>query len=584
MEFLKDLNEKQKLAVTTPNKKVLVIAGAGSGKTKVLTSRIAYLLESGVPKDKIKAFTFTKRAAMEMKYRLKKYDFDNIFTFHSYCYQLLNECKYELGFNDKKIHVIDDDFSYKLIDMILSKMNLNFNQRMIKDYISKRKNGINSPINDLEKERLYNQLFYNYQEYLMNKGFIDFDDMISLIVNNFDNLLIKDFILDECEYILVDECQDTNKIQFDLITKLSSKYNNIFMVGDINQLIYSFRSSDIKIINDFKETADEVIILNQNYRCSQNILSYANKLIKNNKAKIDYDIFSNIPTKFEIKIEDYQNIEQEAKISAYKIKKLIELGYKPNEIAVLYRNNNQSIMIESELKKLNIPYTQYGKLKFYDNDLIKRIIAIYKFIDTPDLILFRIIKPIDQIVYEKLVNNYNSDKDLIMYLISYPNDNINDTKNNLKDLIDNKNNLDKKSKFEAILNILTTESTNESDLVYAREFKDIILNSELEEYELFNELMLDPTIYNKNEMGVNLLTIHKAKGLEFKCVFIISINDKILPNNKIDNNKLEEERRLLYVAMTRAKDYLSLSSAEYHISDGIKKRLKPSLFLSELKT
>ena len=153
-----------------------------------------------------------------------------------------------------------------------------------------------------------------------------------------------------------------------------------------------------------------------------------------------------------------------------------------------------------------------------------------------------------------------------------------------KDLIDNKNNLDKKSKFEAILNILTTESTNESDLLYAREFKDIILNSELDELELFNELMLDPTIYNKNEMGVNLLTIHKAKGLEFKCVFIISINDKILPNNKIDNNKLEEERRLLYVAMTRAKDYLSLSSAEYHISDGIKKRLKPSLFLSELKT
>lgn len=584
MEFLKDLNEKQKLAVTTPNKKVLVIAGAGSGKTKVLTSRIAYLLESGVPKDKIKAFTFTKRATMEMKYRLKKYEFDNIFTFHSYCYQLLTECKYELGFNDKKIHVIDDDFSYKLIDMILSKMNLNFNQRMIKDYISKRKNGINNPINDLEKERLYNQLFYNYQEYLMNKGFIDFDDMISLIVNNFDNLLIKDFILDECEYILVDECQDTNKIQFDLITKLSSKYNNIFMVGDINQLIYSFRSSDIKIINDFKETADEVIILNQNYRCSQNILSYANKLIKNNKTKIDYDIFSNIPIKFEIKIEDYQNIEQEAKITAYKIKKFIELGYKPNEIAVLYRNNNQSIMIESELKKLNIPYTQYGKLKFYDNDLIKRILAIYKFIDTPDLILFRIIKPIDQIVYEKLVNNYNSDKDLITYLNSYPNDNINDTINSLKDLIDNKNDLDKKSKFEAILNILTTESTNESDLLYAREFKDIILNSELDELELFNELMLDPTIYNKNEMGVNLLTIHKAKGLEFKCVFIISINDKILPNNKIDNNKLEEERRLLYVAMTRAKDYLSMSSAEYHIIDGIKKRLKPSLFLSELKT
>lgn len=236
MEYLKDLNEKQLKSVTTQNKKVLVIAGAGSGKTKVLTSRITYLIDNGIDPNQIQAFTFTKRAAHEMEYRLKKYDFHNIYTFHSFCYQILKDSKDELGFNNfERTNVIDDEYAYKLIDNILIKMNLKLNQRLVKDYISKRKNGINVKINDLEKERLYNQIYYKYQEYLMSKGSIDFDDMISVVVNNFDNLYIKEELLERCKYILVDECQDTNSIQYQLIQKLSSKYHNIFMVGDINQ-------------------------------------------------------------------------------------------------------------------------------------------------------------------------------------------------------------------------------------------------------------------------------------------------------------------------------------------------------------
>ena len=236
MEYLKSLNKEQYKAVTTKSKKVLVIAGAGSGKTKVLTDRIAYLLDNGVSKDEIVAFTFTKRAAKEMEYRLNKYEFKNIYTFHKYCYILLLQHKDELGFqNADKITVANDDYSYKLIDDILNKLNLNYNQRLIKDYISKRKNEILYHFKNVKEEALFNKIYYLFQQYMMNKGIIDYDDMVSIIANNIDNLQYNDFLFDSCKYILVDECQDTNQMQYKLINKLSQKYGNIFMVGDEDQ-------------------------------------------------------------------------------------------------------------------------------------------------------------------------------------------------------------------------------------------------------------------------------------------------------------------------------------------------------------
>ena len=236
MEYLKKLNKEQLKAVTTTSKKTLVIAGAGSGKTKVLTDRIRYLLDSGVSKDEIVAFTFTKRAAKEMEYRLKQYEFDNIYTFHSFCFKIISQNKDELGFkNFEKIRLVSDDYEYEIIDEILKDLNSNYNQRIIKDYISKRKNQLPYKCKNIKEEALFNKIYYLFQSRLMSHGQIDFDDMISILLNNLDNLLFKEDILDSCKYILVDECQDTNQIQYDLINKLSSKHHNIFMVGDEDQ-------------------------------------------------------------------------------------------------------------------------------------------------------------------------------------------------------------------------------------------------------------------------------------------------------------------------------------------------------------
>ncbi|MBQ9124821.1 MAG: ATP-dependent helicase, partial [Acholeplasmatales bacterium] len=292
MEYLNELNNDQFLAVTTNKKKVLVAAGAGSGKTKVLTTRIKYLIDSGVNINNIIAFTFTKKACDEMKYRLKDNDFENVYTFHSYCYKLIMENPEAFGFKDIP-YVIDDGYKDILIKNILEDLKLNLNPKLFISYISKRKNGIDIKFDTSEDESLYNMIYYRFQEYLMNCGAIDFDDMLSLVVNNIDRLPNKYSIVNNLKYILVDECQDTNQIQFNLIKKLSKIHNNIFMVGDSNQLIYSFRSSDIKIITSFSEEADQVIILKENYRSSANILEYANNLIRNNNSKISMELFSN---------------------------------------------------------------------------------------------------------------------------------------------------------------------------------------------------------------------------------------------------------------------------------------------------
>ncbi len=353
----------------------------------------------------------------------------------------------------------------------------------------------------------------------------------------------------------------------------------------LSLLVYSFRSSDIEIINNFKTIADEVIILNQNYRCASNILNQANKLISHNTNRLEKELFSEIPPKFKIKCDDYDNTNQEAAFIASKIDMLInKCGYKPNEIAVLFRNNSGSLKIEYALKKLNIPFTTYGKQKFFKYDEIKRMIAFYRFIDNPDdYILYRQAIPIDEAIYQHLISEYKeSNKRFIDYLVDSKYEYLKPMAVRIKEIVGNKSKYDKSKLFDIILKLLFEDSYN-SAKTHLIEFKDLIVNNELEhEIDIINELMLDDEAFNKKEMGVNLLTIHKAKGLEFKCVFIISLNDGILPSNLTDNNLVEEERRVLYVAMTRAKEYLYLSSAEYHYINGIRKRLRPSIFLCEI--
>lgn len=580
---MESLNKEQLKAVTTTSKKVLVIAGAGAGKTRVLTERIAYLLDHGVSKNEIIAFTFTNRAAKEMIYRLKKYNFDNVSTFHRYCYSILTTYKNEIGFgNFKKLQIADDEYEYRLIDEILKEINIPYNQRLVKDYISKRKNGIEYHYKDINEARILNQIYFKFQTSLMNRGRIDFDDMIYLLVNNIDSFQYKDTILDECKYILVDEFQDTNRMQYNLLKKLSSKYNNLFCVGDEDQLVYSFRSSDIEIINSFKDEADEVIVLNQNYRCASNILEKSNKLISFNTNRTKKNLFSTIEPKFKIKCDDYETTSQEASFVANKIKSLIDIGYKPNQIAVLFRNNYQSSKMEYELKKSDIPFTTYGKQKFFNYPETKRLISIYQLLsDKEDYILYRKAFPMEQVIYQKIVDGYkNSNMPLLEFLQTMNYQEIKENSQRIKDIIDNINKYDKTRLFDLLYNTFFKGSYN-YEKEHLLEFKDLLMNNEkVHEIDIINDLMLDDEA--KDSLGVNLMTIHKSKGLEFKCVFIISLNDGIIPSNLNDNNLIEEERRLCYVAMTRAKEYLYLSSAEYHYINGVKKRLRPSLFMSEI--
>ncbi|MBQ6783476.1 MAG: ATP-dependent helicase [Acholeplasmatales bacterium] len=549
---MESLNKEQLRAVTTTSPKVLVIAGAGAGKTKVLTERIKHLIDNGVNPEEIIAFTFTNRAVKEMIYRLKDYKFENVYTFHKYSFSILSRYKDEIGYVKKKrINIVDDEYQYVLLEEILNDLNSPYNQRFIKDYISKRKNNISYKYKNTEEAGILNNIFFKYQSLLSQREMLDFDDMVSMLVNNIDNLKHKDDILNHCKYILVDEFQDTNKIQYDLLTKLSSKYYNLFCVGDEDQLVYSFRSSDIEIINNFKIIADEVIVLNQNYRCATNILNLANRLISHNTNRLEKELFSEINPKFKIKCDDYENTNLEAAYIASKIEMLInKCGYKPNEIAVLFRNNSGSLKIEYALKKLNIPFTTYGKLKFYKHEKIKRLIAFYRFLENPDdYILYRQAIPIDEAIYQYLIPEYkSSNKRFIDYLVDSKYEQLKPLAIKVKELLSNKSKYDKSKLFDIILKLLFNDSYN-GEKNYLIEFKDLLVNNELEhEIDIINELMLDDGTFNKNEMGVNLLTIHKAKGLEFKCVFIISLNDGILPSNLNDNNLIEEERRLLYGA------------------------------------
>ena len=580
MNYLEELNDNQFLAVTTNHKKVLVIAGAGSGKTKVLSSRIRYLLENGVSPENITAFTFTNKAIEELKSRLKSYFFTNAYTFHSYCYNKIRYYYNELGFKQAP-NLLDEDTIKEILKDILKSNNINMNYKYFLSYISKRKSG--AIINNLTTEEsiLCNKVYYLLQEKLNNVNYISFDDMVPLFLNNIDNLKDKDSIYEENKYILVDECQDINNIQYQLILKLSSKYKNIFMVGDNDQMIYSFRESNIEILNDYMNKIDQKIILNQNYRSSKNILNIANNLISHNKQRLDKNLYSNIEPKAQILCTTYKSVSEEAYATILKIKHLHDnLNYDYKDIAILYRNNNQSTQIEYELKNNNIPFTTYGDKPFYNYKSVKKIISFYRLLNNlDDEISFREILLIDEYLYIKFYKEYKLQSlSIIEYGTTYSNNKINELSNKILELVKHKNEYTKSEFFDEVVNTINY-SFNNNDYEKIYEFKNIILSTENSELEIINNLYLDNT--NKESKGVNLLTIHKSKGLEFKCVILIGLNNGILPS-ELDKN-IDEERRICYVAITRAKEVLYLSSSRENYFQGKRKVLNPSSFILEMK-
>ena len=612
---LEDLNKEQIKAVKTTEGPLLVLAGAGSGKTKVLTTRIAYLIEQGVDPYNILAITFTNKAAKEMKERVfnlvGQIKDIQISTFHSFGLYIIKR-HYNLLNYKSNFTILDSDDSLVLIKNIIKEMNLDtndYNPRLIKNKISSAKNELIDSI-EYKKyaltdfEKVVSEIYIKYENKLISNNSLDFDDLLILPIKLFrSNKDLLNMYQDRFRYILVDEYQDTNRVQYILIHMLALKYQNICVVGDNDQAIYSWRGSDYRNILNFENDYPNLVSvkLEENYRSTSNILNAANMVIKNNKERKD----KNLWTKHESgsKIIYHRSIDEkdESLYVVNEIKSLIEKGVKKEDIAVLYRTNAQSRNIEEAMLKSNIPYKVIGSFYFYNRKEIKDLISYLKLIynSNDDISLLRIINVPKRGIGDKTISNLteksfelnksiydiiSSGKELIFKSL------IEDIKNNMvgsiTDLVDLI--LDK----SGIKNELLKESSVDSEIRLSNleEFKSITKsyeestdNPSLEDFLEQISLVADIAEHKNESDVVTLMTIHSAKGLEFDYVFIIGMEEGLFPHiNSIDQGDIEEERRLCYVAITRAKKKLWLVNAKSRLIYGKRDSYFPSRFISEI--
>ena len=596
---LEGLNERQKEAVITTEGPVLVIAGAGSGKTKVLTTRIAYLIENKkVNSENILAITFTNKAAKEMKDRVSnilKRDVRrmHISTFHSFGVEILREYGYLVNI-DKNFTILDSDDSLKVIKIIIDDMNLNktISPKHVKEVISSYKNKLVLP-EEAEKntytfeEKQIVDIYEKYNKKLYNSNSVDFDDLLLipyLILDKY-NAVLEEF-QEKYKYILIDEYQDTNDAQYFLVKMLSAKYKNLFVVGDSDQSIYSFRGANYKnILNFTKDFPNaKVIKLEQNYRSTNNILSIANNVIKNNIERSHKDLWSSLGDGEKVKFNQLNTEEDEVNYVISEIKK-ISNQYDFDDIAIIYRTNAQSRLFEQLFINNVIPFKLVGSFGFFNKKEIKDLIAYLKLIDNPkdDISFLRIVNYSTRGIGNKTIENlqrkanlsnlslYESieedDKKLILF------------KNLIEEIKDNYENISLKSLVERICektNLLETikkdndlESSIREENI--KEFITYVDNYEKENNSSLREFLENLILFsdrennNENEeKKVNLMTVHAVKGLEFKVVFVVGLEESLFPYQlSLENvQDIEEERRLYYVAVTRAKEKLYLLSAK----------------------
>ena len=594
------LNEKQKQAILEKGH-VLVIAGAGTGKTRVLTSRIAYYIKQGIDQDNIYAFTFTNKAASEMKSRLAKMLNNvprcNISTFHSYFFQELNMNAATLGFT-YPISIIDSDDILKIIRSIIEEEKFDIKDSDVYHYISNIKNHIINDYKNLQEATTVGFIFNKLQEELLKINRMDFDD----ILYYYDKLLdIDQEYLNEMrmlfKYVLIDESQDMNQIQYEIISKLSKKAKSLFLVGDQDQCIYTFRGSNLEIINRFiLDFNAKTIVLEENYRSSKNILESANKLIKFNNKRIEKTLFTtNEEDNYKIFYKGFRTSAEEANYAANLILRLKEVGYKDSEICILYRNNMISNPIERELVRKQIPFITYGSYPFFMHKEIKSLINHYRFCFNPndDLSLEMIINYPKKRLTENefsLVKT-NSINNKISYFESLKELNL-DAYNNLLEIKTSFENRTPKEFINYLINklqlieLISKEKNPKNKISRILEFKNYIeelpeVNHIQETKNLINNIYLQNT-KEKQKDTISLMTIHQAKGLEFKAVILVGCNHGILPSSKSIDTNNEEERRLFYVAITRAKERLFLTSSQIRFINGKFNYYPPSNFLLEM--
>lgn len=611
------LNPNQQKAVNHIKGPMLVLAGAGSGKTKVLTNRIANLIENGVSPYNILAITFTNKAAKEMKDRVVNLIGDSanniqISTFHSLGVKMLKENYTLLGY-ERNFTIIDSDDALTIIKKIMKDLNMNkdyYNPREIRNKISSAKNEMMDidKFSKIEFDHKIVEVYKIYQKKLKQGNSVDFDDLLILPIKLFKNYpnILNDY-QERYKYILIDEYQDTNEAQYTFSRLLSSKYRNIFVVGDNDQAIYAFRGANYKNILNFEKDYPEceTILLEENYRSTKNILNAANSVIKNNRERKDKNLWSNNEEGDKIKYKKVSNEKEEASFVVEEIKTLLSKGVKEEDIAVLYRTNAQSRTIEEEMLKKNIKYRVVGSFYFYNRKEIKDLLCYLRLISNhkDDVSLLRIIntpkRGIGEKTIENLINTAESSNTSIYEAITSGKELV--FKNLIKELTQDSHSLSLTELVDTILEKsgIKKELTNsklledEIRLENLNEFKGVTKNYE-EEYgtanleEFLEEISLvsDITEHQDSSSRVSLMTVHSVKGLEFDYVFIIGMEEGIFPHynaiNDGSNSAIEEERRLCYVAITRAKKKLYITSADTRMLFGNTSRNLPSRFINEI--
>ena len=611
------LNDKQLEAVKHMEGPCLVLAGAGSGKTRVLTERIVNLIDNGVSPYNILAITFTNKAAKEMRTRVENklgYETNSIFigTFHSFGLRILRENYVDIGYTSN-ITILDTDDVKAIVKRILKQNGYDPAKYEIRTIINK----ISSAKNDGISPNEYSKLFLNdldiviglvYKEYtklLKDNNSVDFDDLLLKPVELFKkNKSILEKYQERFKYILVDEYQDTNGIQYELCKLLAGKYKNIFVVGDANQSIYSFRNADYRNILNFERDYKnaKVILLEENYRSTNNILKAANSVIKNNSEGKKLNLWS---SKSDGELITYVRCEDEIKEANYvitKIKELVQQGYKYSDMAVLYRTNAQSRVVEDAFVRNNIPHNIIGSYYFYNRKEIKDLIAYLKLIYNPNdsVSLERIInvpkrgigtKSIENLRNKATSNNMSmfdaidsgkelEFKNIILKLQEFS------LNNNLSDLIEEVlTTTGIRTEYE-----LNKSLENEAKVENLNEFKTVALmfeESGIYDLQTFLEniaLVSDRGQYNNDGDEVSIMTLHSAKGLEFNIVFLLGMEEGLFPHNRSFDSlsDLEEERRLCYVGITRAKEKLYLLNARLRTIFGKTSGTIESRFVREI--
>lgn len=629
------LNACQKEGVFTTEGAVLILAGAGSGKTGVLTHRIAYLIdELGVNSYNILAITFTNKAAKEMRDRVDNLvgmgaDAAWIMTFHAACVRILRRYIDRIGY-DTNFTIYDTDDQKSVMKEIIRRKNLDpkmYREKSVLSQISNAKDNLISPDEMYQKSggnfntMKIAELYREYQEQLKKNNALDFDDIISLTVELFENNedVLKAY-KERFKYIMVDEYQDTNNAQFQLIKLLAGRDGNLCVVGDDDQSIYKFRGANINNILNFEKYFNDVkvIKLEQNYRSTQNILDAANAVIKNNFERKEKKLWTDSKEGEKVSFNIYENGFEEARGISEDISNRCKNKTSYNDIAVLYRTNAQSRALEEALIQKNIPYRIYGGINFYSRKEIKDILAYLKTVDNArdDIAVRRILnvpkRGIGATSMDK-VQLYAYENDMTFYgaLCDVENiDGLKRTESKVNGFVSQIEVLRSKAEFFSVekliqeiidtvgyMDYLESECNDKEELLERRQNIDELISKAVSYEETVDEptlngfleevaLVADIDNLDENNDIVSLMTIHSAKGLEFPVVYLAGMEDGLFPSymsiSSGDESDIEEERRLCYVGITRAKNTLVMTAAKMRMVRGETQMNKTSRFVREI--